>query len=106
MLQVENKIYLFRKNIEIKRLSNKLNYKKLRLFKIKQIKSILNYKLILFKIIKIYLIFYILLLEIILKRALLIPWTEIKLINLNAEYEIKRILDYNKRNSIIKYLIK
>jgi hypothetical protein len=60
-----NKIYLFRKNIKIKRLSNKLNYKKLRLFKInKKVRSI-NYKLKLLETIKIYLVFYILLLELV-----------------------------------------
>jgi len=55
---------------------------------------------------KIYLIFYILLLEIILKRALPAPRTEIELVNPNTEYKVEKVLDYNKRNSIIKYLIK
>jgi len=106
MLQVGDRVYLFRKNIKTKRLSNKLDYKKLRLFKIKQVRSILNYELILSKIIKIYLVFYILLFEIILKGAPPAPRTEIELINLNAEYEVEKVLDYNKRNSTIKYLIK
>jgi len=39
----ENKVYLFRYNIKIKQFSNKLNYKKLRLFKIKKILSLINY---------------------------------------------------------------
>ncbi|KAF3770612.1 hypothetical protein M406DRAFT_246851, partial [Cryphonectria parasitica EP155] len=34
ILQKEDKIYLLRKNIKITRSSNKLNYKKLELFKI------------------------------------------------------------------------
>ena len=59
----ENKIYLFKKNIKIKKLSNKLDYKKLGLFKInKKIRSI-NYKLKLLRIIKIYPIFHILFLK-------------------------------------------
>jgi hypothetical protein len=32
MLKKGNKVYLFKKNINIKQLSNKLDYKKLRLF--------------------------------------------------------------------------
>jgi hypothetical protein len=56
-------VYLLRKNIKTKRLSNKLDYKKLRLLKIKRKIGLINYKLSLPYIIKIYLIFYILLLE-------------------------------------------
>ena len=55
---------------------------------------------------KIYLIFYILLLEIILERALSALWIEIELINLIAKYEVEKVLDYYKRNNIIKYLIR
>jgi len=35
MFKKENKVYLVKKNINIKRLSNKLDYRKLELFKIK-----------------------------------------------------------------------
>jgi len=55
---------------------------------------------------KIYLVFYILLFEIALEGALLAPRTEIEPVNLIAEYEVERVLDYYKRNNIIKYLIK
>jgi len=55
---------------------------------------------------KIYLIFYILLLEIALEGALLASRIEIELINPNTEYEVEKVLDYNKRNSTMKYLIK
>jgi len=55
--------YLLRRNIKIKRLSNKLNYKKLGLFKIEKKLGLVTYKLILLKEIKIYLVFYIILLE-------------------------------------------
>jgi len=97
---------LLRKNIEIKKLSNKLDYKKLRPFKIKQVKSALNYELILFKQMKIYLVFYILLFEIVLEGALLALQTEIELINLIIEYEVEKILDYYKWNNTMKYLIR
>ena len=60
-LKEGNKVYLFRKNIKTQRLNDKLNYKKLRLFKIDKKIKFINYKLKLLKIIKIYFIFYILL---------------------------------------------
>ena len=64
-LKEGNKVYLLRKNIKTKRSSNKLDYKKLGLFKInKKIRSI-NYKLRLLKTIKIYLVFYILFLKLV-----------------------------------------
>ncbi len=59
-------IYLFKKNIKIKRLSDKLNYTKLGLFKIEKRLRLIIYKLIILKGIRIYLIFYILLLKLIL----------------------------------------
>jgi len=39
----KKKIYLFRYNIKIKQFSDKLNYKKLELFKIKKVLSLINY---------------------------------------------------------------
>ncbi len=65
----ESKMYLFRKNIIIKRPNNKLDFKKLGLFII--IRKILenNYKLSLSKTIQIYLIFYISLLDPILESV-------------------------------------
>jgi hypothetical protein len=56
-------VYLFRKNVKTKRLSDKLDYKKLGPFKIKRKIGPINYKLSLPYIMKIHLIFYILLLE-------------------------------------------
>jgi hypothetical protein len=63
-------VYLLRKNIKTKRLSNKLDYKKLGPFKIKRKIGPINYKLSLPYIIKIYLIFYILLLKKVLLNAI------------------------------------
>ena len=55
--------YLLRRNIKTKRLSDKLDFKKLRLFKIKKKLGLVTYRLILPKDIRIYLVFYIVLLE-------------------------------------------
>ena len=55
--------YLLRRNIKTRRLSDKLDYKKLRLFKIKKKLELVTYKLVLPKDIRIYSVFYIVLLE-------------------------------------------
>ena len=52
-----------RRNIKTKRLSDKLDFKKLRLFKIKKKLGLVIYKLTLPKDIRIYLVFYIVLLK-------------------------------------------
>ena len=51
-------VYLLRKNIRIKRLSDKLNYKKLRSFKVKRVHELMTFKLNLPKTMKIYPIFH------------------------------------------------
>jgi hypothetical protein len=85
---------LIQRNIQTKQPNTKLDHKKLGLFKIKRIAGPINYKLVLPKTINIYLVFYISLLELILLRILLVPVTEIELVNPNIEYKIKEILDY------------
>jgi len=70
ILKKRDKIYFLQRNIEIKKPNIKLDYKKLGLFKIKKIKRSINYKLVLFKTINIYLIFYIFFLELVLPGAL------------------------------------
>ena len=92
-LKKENKIYLFRCNIKIKQFSDKLNYKKLKLFKIKKVLSLINYRLLLLKIINIYLVFYILFFELAFFEILKILIIKINLINLNVEYKIKIVLN-------------
>ncbi len=62
-LKKRNKIYLFTKNFRTKKSSKKLNYIKIGLFFVKKIKKSVNYKLELFKNVKIFPIFYILLLK-------------------------------------------
>ena len=51
-------IYLLRKNIKIKRLSNKLNYMKLRPFRIRKKLRPVTFKLILLKEMRIHPVFY------------------------------------------------
>ena len=71
-----------------------MDYKKIELYKIKKVKSLINYKFTLFNNINIYLVFYIFFLELILLRISRALKVKIELINLNAEYNIKNILDY------------
>jgi hypothetical protein len=106
MLKEKNKIYLIRRNIQTKRLSTKLDHKKLGLFKIKRIIGPVNYKLVLSKTINIYLVFHISLLELVLSGVLLAPVTEIKPVNPNIKYKVKKILDYKQIRNYIKYLVK
>ncbi len=63
MIKKRNKVYLFIKNLKIKKLNKKLNYIKVKLFFIKKTKKLDNYKLNISKNIKIFLVFYILLLK-------------------------------------------
>jgi hypothetical protein len=93
-LKKGNKIYLIRRNIQTKRLSTKLDHKKLGLFKIKRIIGPINYKLVLPKTMNIHPVFHISLLELVLLGVLLAPVTEIELVNPNAEYKIEEILDH------------
>ena len=72
-------IYLLRRNIKIKRLNDKLNHIKLGLFKIIKKLRLVIYKLKILKSIRIYLVFYILLLEPILKN------TKLRLVKINKE---------------------
>jgi hypothetical protein len=54
----------------------------------------------------IYPVFHISLLELVLLGALLVPITEIELVNPNAEYKVGEILDYKQIRNYIKYLVK
>jgi hypothetical protein len=45
ILKKRDKIYLLRRNINIKRFSDKLDYKKLELFKISKVVRLVNYYL-------------------------------------------------------------
>ena len=93
-LKKGDKVYLICRNIKIKRLSNKLNHKKIRLYKIKKVKNLVNYELALPSNMNIYLVFYISLLELVPLKAPRALEVKIELINPNTKYDIKRILDY------------
>ncbi len=62
-LKKRNKIYLFTKNLRTRKSSKKLNYIKVGSFFVKKTKKSVNYKLDLFKNIKVFSVFYILLLK-------------------------------------------
>ncbi len=64
-MKKEDKVYFLIKNIKNKRLNKKLNYIKIGLFSIKKNKGLINYKLNLLTDAKVYLIFYIFLLELV-----------------------------------------
>jgi hypothetical protein len=76
-LKKGDKVYLLRKNIATKRLSDKLDHKKLGLFKIAKIKSLVNYRLKLLKTIKIHPVFYVSLLKPAPLGSLLAPKTKV-----------------------------
>jgi hypothetical protein len=94
ILKEKDKIYLIRRNIRTKQPSTKLDHKKLGPFKIKKVIGLINYELVLPKIINIHLVFYISLLELVLPGVLPAPITKIELVNPNAKYKIKKILDH------------
>ncbi len=62
-LKKRDKIYLFTKNLRTKKLSKKLNYIKVGPFFVKKTKKLVNYKFDLFKNVRIFSVFYILLLK-------------------------------------------
>jgi hypothetical protein len=105
-LKEKDKIYLIQRNIQIKQLNTKLDHKKLGLFRIKKITGLINYKLVLPKIMNIHPVFHISFLELVLLGILPAPITEIELINPNKKYKIEKILDYKRVKNYIKYLVK
>jgi hypothetical protein len=56
-------MYLLTKNLKIRKKSKKLNHVKIELFFIKEVKKLVNYELDLLKNVKVFLVFYISLLE-------------------------------------------
>jgi hypothetical protein len=106
MLKEGDKVYLIQRNIQTKQPNTKLDHKKLGLFKIKRIIGLINYELVLSKTINIYPVFYISFLELVLLGVLSAPVTKIELVNPNAEYEVKEILDHKQIKNYIKYLVK
>jgi len=58
-------VYLFTKNLKIRKSNKKLNHVKIELFLIKKTKKLINYELDLFKNVKVFLVFHISLLKLI-----------------------------------------
>ncbi len=100
-LKKRNKVYFFIKNLRTKKLSKKLNYIKVELFFVKKTKKSVNYKFDLFKNIRIFSVFYILLLK---SADLIIFLQNIFYFYLQKknQFEIKKILQQKNQ----KYLIK
>jgi len=92
-----NKAYLLKRNIKMKRSSNKLNHTKLESYKILKIKESINYKLNLLVFMKIHSIFHIYLLKSAdLNTLIQTESSEIDSESQNIEYKVKNIL--NRQN--------
>ena len=74
-----DKVYLLCKNIKTKRLSDKLDFKKIKLFEVKEVILLTNYRLSLPLTIRIYLVFYILLLKLVFKNTLIETSLEVEI---------------------------
>src|SRR5271165_6273299 len=83
-----DKVYLLKCNINTKQLSNKLDFKKLGLYKIKKAIGLVNFKLLLLHNLQIHLIFYIALLELAPDLIPLLDREEIQPINEEIEYNV------------------
>ena len=95
-----------RRNIKITRSINKLDFKKIRPFKVKEVIGLVNYKLKLLVYIRINLVFYILLLETVLDNILIVI---LELLNENEsiKYKVESIILYKLGpNNKIRYRIK
>ncbi len=100
-LKERNKVYLLTKNLRTKKSSKKLNYVKVGSFLVKKTKKSVNYKLDLFKNVRIFPVFYILLLK---SADSIIFLQNIFYFYLQKEnqFEIEKILQQKDQ----KYLIK
>src|SRR5271166_5175743 len=87
-LKKGDKVYLLKCNINTKQLSDKLDFKKLGLYKIKKAIELVNFELLLLYNSRIHSIFYIALLELADNLILLLDKEEIQLINEEIEYNV------------------
>jgi hypothetical protein len=88
-----DKVYLLRKNIKTKRLSSKLDFKKIGLFEILEKTGLVNYKLRLLEGSKLYLVFYVSLLEPTKGNTPIVTNLDMQLENDLDVYEVERIED-------------
>ncbi len=100
-LKKRDKVYFFTKNLRTKKLSKKLNYIKVDLFFVKKTKRSINYKLDLFKNIKVFLVFYILLLKLANSNIFIQKTFYYKLQKKNR-FKIERILEQQNQQYFVK----
>ena len=87
-LKKGDKVYLLKCNINTKQLSNKLDFKKLGLYKIKRAIGLVNFELLLLHNSRIHPIFHVALLELADNLILLLDREEIQPINKETEYNV------------------
>ena len=104
-LKKRNKVYLLQQNIKTTRPSNKLDYKRLGLFVIKQAIKPVNYKLKLPEHMQIHPVFHISLLEPVPTNAKIIA-PELLTQEDNQEYKVEQVIDYKDTNDGRQYLIR
>ncbi len=100
-LKERDKIYFFTKNLRTKKSSKKLNYIKVGLFFVKKTKKSVNYKLDLFKNVKVFSVFYILLLKSADSSTSIQKIFYYKLQKKNR-FEIERILEQQNQQYFVK----
>ena len=104
-LERGDKVYLISQNLYTKRLNKKLDFKKIRLFKVEERISDNNYRLLLLAIMRLRIyIFYILLLELVYKDIQLAIDIEAK--DEEEEQNVEHILDSYITNRQLEYLVK
>src|SRR5204863_3541263 len=102
---MKQKIYLSQENFKIKQFCEKLNYQKMKAFKIKQqIKSV-TFELELLKHSKVHLIVHVALLKSASENTRLMKIMNVKKYE-NQNYVVKKILEKNQINKINHYLVK
>ena len=105
-LKKGDRVYLLRKNFKTQRPSDKLDFKKLGPFEIKEVKGTVNYELKLLKTMQMHLVFHISLLKLAPNSAPRTPNTDIVVKNMDMEYDVKEILDSKYVRHTLHYLVK
>ena len=105
MFRTEQKIYLSHKNFKIKQSCKKLNYWRMRAFKIKWQTELIMFKLELSKHFKAHLIIHTALIESASENTKLIKIINVKKYK-NQNYIVKKILEKNQIDKINHYFIK
>jgi hypothetical protein len=101
-LKKRNKVYLLTKNLKIRKKSKKLNYVKIESFFIKAVKRLVNYELDLFKDARVFLVFYISLLESVDLNTSIQKTFHYKSQEKNR-FEVKKILKKKDQQYLVKW---